>query len=144
MRFCDGVGQSRATGTLTVAVDTQGRGIGRAMLDEMTRYMDSREFALQGLFTHPQSPTHIRLYEAYGFRMKRITLVKDRVVRPATDLPVTVRCFSELPASGKPSVLRECRRMAESVYGGLDLGGKPCRSTGPVLVTRFCSGRKVQ
>ena len=56
--------------------------------------------------------------------MKRITLVKDRVVRPATDLPVTVRCVSELPASGKPSVLRECRRMAESVYGGLDLGGE--------------------
>ena len=111
-------------GPLTVAVDAWGRGIGRAMLDEMTRFMDSRKFALQGLFTHPQSPTHIRLYEDYGFRMKRITAVMERAVKADGEMPAEVRCFSDLPSSEKPAVLRECRRIAESVYGGLDLGGE--------------------
>jgi hypothetical protein len=51
-------------GPLTVGAELWGRGVGCGMLDAMTLYMDSRNFALQGLFTHPQSLTHIRLYEA--------------------------------------------------------------------------------
>ena len=111
-------------GPLTVDVDAWGRGIGRAMLDEMTRYMNSRGFSLQGLFTHPQSATHIRLYEAYGFRMKRITAVMDRTVRPETGMPPTARLFSELAASERPAVLDACRSIAGSVYRGLDLTGE--------------------
>ena len=45
-------------GPLTVAVDAWGREIGRAMLDEMARFMDSRKFALQGLFTHTLSDAY--------------------------------------------------------------------------------------
>ena len=111
-------------GPLTVAVGAWGRGIGRAMLDEMTGYMDSRGFALQGLFTHPQSATHIRLYEAYGFRMKRITAVMDRAVRPEAGMPETARLFSELPASERPGALDQCRSIADGMYGGLDLTGE--------------------
>ena len=111
-------------GPLTVDVDAWGRGIGRAMLDEMAGYMDSHGFALQGLFTHPQSATHIRLYEAYGFRMKRITAVMDRTVRPETEMPPTARLFSELAVSERPAVLDACRSIAGSVYRGLDLTGE--------------------
>jgi len=108
-------------GPLTVDVEVWGRGIGRAMLDAMTRYMDSRNFVLQGLFTHPQSPTHIRLYEAYGFRMQRITAVMDRAVDAAREMPPTVRFYSELTEKDRRAALAECRRIADGAFSGLDL-----------------------
>lgn len=108
-------------GPLTVDVEVWGRGIGRAMLDAMTRYMDSRNFVLQGLFTHPQSPTHIRLYEAYGFRMQRITAVMDRAVDAAPEMPPTVRFYSELTEKNRQAALVECRRIADGAFSGLDL-----------------------
>lgn len=111
-------------GPLTVDVDVWGKGIGRAMLDEMTRYMDSRSFALQGLFTHPQSSTHIRLYEAYGFRMKRIIAVMDRTVDAATAMPPTARFFSQLQDKDRQAVLVECREIAGGLCTGLDLGAE--------------------
>lgn len=111
-------------GPLTVDVDVWGKGIGRAMLDEMTRYMDARSFALQGLFTHPQSSMHIRLYEAYGFRMRRITAVMDKMVEPSSRMPLTARLFSELSEKERQSVLVECGEIANGVFSGLDLGAE--------------------
>ena len=108
-------------GPLTVDVEVWGRGIGRAMLDAMTLYMDSRNFALQGLFTHPQSPTHIRLYEAYGFRMQRITAVMEQAVDAAPEMPPAARFYSELTKTDQQAVLAECRRIADGVFPGLDL-----------------------
>lgn len=111
-------------GPLTVDVEAWGKGIGRAMLDEMTRYMDSRDFAFQGLFTHPQSPTHIRLYEAYGFRMKRVTAVMDRAVDTAPEMPPSAGLFSDLPNGDREAALTECRGIADGIYTGLDLGAE--------------------
>lgn len=108
-------------GPLTVDVDAWGRGIGRAMLDAMTRYMDRRGFALQGLFTHPQSPTHIRLYEAYGFRMSRITAVMEKPVEAPPEIPASITLFSELKEAERPAVLAACREVAGAVYVGMDL-----------------------
>ena len=111
-------------GPLTVDVDQWGRGIGRSMMDAMTGYMDSRGFTLQGLFTHPQSPTHIRLYESYGFRMNRITAVMAKDVAAAAELPGTARLFSELAEEDRRVAIAECRNIAETVYPGLDLAGE--------------------
>lgn len=111
-------------GPLTVDVDVWGRGIGRAMLQAMTQYMDQRRFALQGLFTHPQSPTHIRLYEAFGFRMQRITAVMEKSVKAAPELPTGVRLFSELRDEDRQAALAECRTISGGVFAGLDLSGE--------------------
>lgn len=108
-------------GPLTVDVDVWGRGIGHAMMDAMTRYMDRRGFALQGLFTHPQSPTHIRLYEAYGFRMSRITAVMEKPVKAPPAIPASVSLFSQSNEAGRAGVLAECREIAGAVYEGMDL-----------------------
>lgn len=108
-------------GPLTVDVEHWGKGIARAMLDAMTGYMDTRGFSLQGLFTHPQSAKHIRLYEAYGYRMQRITAVMAREIGPraaAGDLLL----FSALNDSGRQEQLAACAQIAGSVYPGLDLG----------------------
>lgn len=111
-------------GPLTVDVEAWGRGIGRSMMDAMTAYMDSCDFALQGLFTHPQSPTHIRLYESYGFRMNRITAVMEKAVAAPPELPGAARLLSELAENNREAAIAECREIAETVYPGLDLTGE--------------------
>lgn len=108
-------------GPLTVDVDYWGRGIARAMMDAMTGYMDGRGFALQGLFTHPQSAKHIRLYEAYGFRMQRITAVMAKDIEPDRSDSGPIALISVLADSEKDAAIATCAGIAESVYPGLDL-----------------------
>ena len=83
-------------GPLTVDVDLWSCGIARAMMPAMIDYMDREGFAVQGLLTHPQSPKHIRLYEAFGFRMDLITGVMDKTVDLDLPWPDPVRLYSEL------------------------------------------------
>jgi ribosomal protein S18 acetylase RimI-like enzyme len=108
-------------GPLTVDVDHWGKGIARAMMDAMTGYMDDRGFSLQGLFTHPQSAKHIRLYEAYGFRMQRITAVMAKDI--ASDRPDSgpLTLLSALGEEEKKAAIAACVGITESVYPGLDL-----------------------
>lgn len=108
-------------GPLTVDVDHWGRGIARAMMDAMTGYMDDRGFALQGLFTHPQSAKHIRLYEAYGFRMQRITAVMAKEIEPDRPDSGPIALFSALADREKNAALAACVGITDSVYPGLDL-----------------------
>ncbi len=108
-------------GPLTVDVDQWGRGIGHAMMDEMVAWMDRRGFALQGLFTHPQSPTHIRLYEGYGYRMQRVTGVMAKDVAGGAVYPDGVAPFSGLPAAEREAALAECRAVTDSIFPGFDL-----------------------
>lgn len=111
-------------GPLTVDVRYWGRGIARAMMDAMMAYMDAGGFKLQGLFTHPQSAKHIRLYEEYGFRMQHITAVMDKQVAENAKLPGDCRLFSELDDAQCDEAVRRCREIADSIHPGLDLGGE--------------------
>ena len=62
-------------GPVTVAPEHWGKGFARLLMTKLIDIADRSGFAFTGLFTHPQSPKHIRLYESYGFRMQRITAV---------------------------------------------------------------------
>tara|TARA_R110000868_G_scaffold29889_6_gene110997 strand:+ start:13487 stop:14434 length:948 start_codon:yes stop_codon:yes gene_type:complete len=108
-------------GPLTVDVKHWGKGIARAMMDAMVGYMDARGFALQGLFTHPQSAKHIRLYEEYGFRMQRITAVMDRQVDLSQAMPPATMLYSSLGATAQRAALEQCRSIAGTIEAGLDL-----------------------
>ena len=114
-------GSAGILGPLTVDVELWSRGIARAMMVEMTAWMDRRGFALQGLFTHPQSPKHVRLYETFGFELERITGVMDKQVAADAVLADGVRLYSQLDAAGQAAALEACRAVAGSVYPGLDL-----------------------
>lgn len=111
-------------GPLTVDVRFWGRGIARAMMDAMMAYMDAQGFALQCLFTHPQSATHIRLYEEYGFRMQRVTGVMDKHVDGAHQMPAKTTLFSSLGEGERETALKQCRAIANGIYPGLDLTGE--------------------
>jgi hypothetical protein len=90
------------------------------MMPELIKRLDARRHTLTGLFTHPQSPKHIRLYESFRFWMQRPTAVMEKAVAAAA-IPAGVLLFSRLDAAGKHSAVRDARVVAETIYPGLDL-----------------------
>lgn len=107
-------------GPLTVDVAVWSRGVARAIMPHLVARLDARRHAFSGLFTHPQSAKHIRLYESFGFWMQRPTAVMEKAVA-ATGLPAGVRCFSDLDAAAKRAAIKDMRAVAETVYPRLDL-----------------------
>lgn len=108
-------------GPLTVDVDYWSRGIARALMDPVTQWIDASGFDFVGLLTHPQSPKHIRLYEAYGYAMDRITAVMGKPIA-AAGLPPEATLFSALSAGEREAARAACREVADTIHPGLDLG----------------------
>ncbi len=107
-------------GPLTVDVEFWGQGIARAMMGPMVDYIDAGGFEFSGLLTHPQSASHVRLYEAFGFWMQRITGVMSKPVDPGAPTG-DVMLLSAMGEAEVQGALAACRDIAFSVHPGLDL-----------------------
>lgn len=107
-------------GPLTVHPDHWGHGIARHMMAPMIDEIDRRNHEFVGLITHPQSPSHIRLYEAHGFWMERITGVMAKPVDPGVDNG-DWGLISGLSGGAAERAFATCRRIADSNFPGLDL-----------------------
>lgn len=118
--FCMDWGSVGILGPLTVDVDYWSQGVARALMPEMVALLDRRGHTMSGLFTHPQSPMHIRLYESYDFWMQRPTAVMEKTPDPALRA-FGVRLYSDLSGDEQEAALRDCRAVADTVYPGLDL-----------------------
>ena len=95
-------------------------GVGRVLMDRLVALIDQRRPGLAGLFTFPGSPTHIRLYESYGFVSNTLTPVMAKPVPPAASAADSTR-YSLLSPANQASALAACRAVAGSVFLGLDL-----------------------
>ena len=104
-------------GPVMVHPDRQGQGIARKLMDALARLFDDGGFGFIGLFTHLQSPLHIRLYEQYGFIMQRPTSVMSKAAEDGPD----VTAFSALGGAEQRHALAGMRAVAEGLYPGLDL-----------------------
>src|SRR5438874_3155599 len=62
-------------GPLTVEPSLWDRGVARALLAETMTFFDRWGVTHAGLFTFPQSPKHLSLYESYGFLPRFLTPV---------------------------------------------------------------------
>lgn len=80
-------------GPLTVEPSLWDRGVARALLDATMAHFDERGVGHRGLFTFPQSPKHISLYQSYGFLPGYLTSVLSKRVSEPRDGWAT---FSEL------------------------------------------------
>lgn len=79
-----------------------------------------RQVRLAGLFTSPNSPKHLGLYQKYGFRPRYLTAVMAKTVANVTpDLPS--RRFSQLAESDKMAALAASRSLTERLFAGLDV-----------------------
>lgn len=109
-------------GPLTVAPELWSRGVGRQLMDAMIGVIDRGGFAFTGLFTFPQSPTHIRLYESYGFRMQRVTAILSKAV--VAHLPPEGLRLVSGPGDDVEAAVADAAAVTETVFPGLDVGAE--------------------
>jgi GNAT superfamily N-acetyltransferase len=110
-------------GPVTVDPEHWDKGLARLLMPALVQKIDEGRFAFAGLFTHPQSPKHIRLYEAFGFEMQHVTAVMAKPVdAPAATCDATR--FSRLDPSERKAVLASIRELTGSVFPALELGGE--------------------
>jgi GNAT superfamily N-acetyltransferase len=94
------------------------QGIARAMLPETLAIFERWQTKLVGLFTFPQSATHLRLYQAFGFWPRHFTpILAKAVAAPATNAGALLLSA----ARERPAVVAACRALTDAIFPGLDL-----------------------
>jgi N-acetylglutamate synthase-like GNAT family acetyltransferase len=104
-------GRIAVVGPITVHPDRWSGGIGRALMAASTARIDAGPFDHAALFTHPQSATHLRLYQSFGFWPGQLTAVMSREIAGT----------EAKRSAGRPVDVAEAREIAQAVYAGLDL-----------------------
>jgi predicted N-acetyltransferase YhbS len=108
-------------GPLTVDPAFWGRGIAHQLVAHMMDLVVLRDARLAALFTMPQSATHLRLYESFGFAPMSLTPIMTKPMGKGASTN-SGRRFSALAADERPAILAQCRAVSSAVYDGLDLG----------------------
>lgn len=107
-------------GPLTVRPDLWDRGIARRLLGPTMELLDRWGTRQAALFTFPDSPKHIALYEKFGFRRQALTPIMAKAVGgPAGGGQWST--FSAMPRPLRAPALAACRALTEAIYRGLDL-----------------------
>ena len=115
-------GRVAALGPVAVDPDDWGRGIARELMPPILALFARRGVTLAGLFTHPHSPKHIRLYERFGFEVGSLTAVMAKEVAAREGRAEGLELLSALSPFARRDAILGCRRVASSLYDGLDLG----------------------
>jgi GNAT superfamily N-acetyltransferase len=107
-------------GPLTVRPDLWDRGIASRLMEPVLDLFEQWGVRQAALFTFPQSPRHIGLYQKFGFWPQHLTPVMEKPVAPSTRAapPAT---YSTLPEDEREAALTACRDVTDSIYEGLDL-----------------------
>jgi predicted N-acetyltransferase YhbS len=108
-------------GPLSVAPSFAGRGIARLLMRQSMARADAQGFDLAALFTVPDSPTHIRLYESFGYVPNTLTPVMTKEVGSSDRPPSAFSLYSGLSHDAQSAVVKSCRDVAGSIFPGLDL-----------------------
>ena len=110
-------------GPLTVRPDLWDQGIAQRLLTAtmgLFAHWGTRQAAL---FTLPQSPKHLALYQKFGFWPQYLTPVMSKPVGGATTAG-RWSTYSEVPVHALETCLTTCRALTHAVYPGLDVGGE--------------------
>ncbi len=140
-------GNVAVLGPLTVHPADWATGVGGRLMRAAERMLDRRGFVHTALFTHPQSPGHLRLYQRHGFWPGALHAVMSRAVVDSdrSGKPEAVR-LDALGATAREAALAGCRSVARAVFRGLDLTreieGLAAQTLGDTLVLR--RGRAVR
>jgi predicted N-acetyltransferase YhbS len=111
-------------GPIFVHPDQSGRGIARMLVAKMVELADARAAKLSGLFTFPESATHLRLYESFGFASQALTPIMTKAPDSGNAASAALGAgtlFSKLSDSERRGALRQCGRITDASFPGLDL-----------------------
>jgi len=109
-------------GPLTVEPALWDTGVARALLTETMPFFDRWGVTHAGLFTFPQSPKHLALYQSYGFQPRFLTPVLAKPIASADE--AEAEAGDRGTASGSPdleTVIAWCARVTDETYPGLDV-----------------------
>jgi GNAT superfamily N-acetyltransferase len=108
-------------GPLTVRVDLWDRGIATRLMEPVMDLFERWGVRHAALFTWPESPKHIALYNKFGFWPQQLNpVLATQISAPVA--PVTYATFSSAREQGSgDDVLEHCRDVAGAIYPGLDL-----------------------
>lgn len=110
-------------GPLTVRPDLWDRGIARRLLDTTMDLFARWGTRQAALFTFPDSPKHIALYEKFGFRRQAPTPIMAKAVGCAAG-GGQWSTFSSVPRHCRAPTLAACGALTEAIYPGLDVQGE--------------------
>jgi GNAT superfamily N-acetyltransferase len=106
-------------GPLTVRVELWGRGIAGRLMDPIMNLFDQWQIQQAALFTFPQSPKHIGLYQKFGFWPQYLTPLMEKRIAKLGESDATT--LSAVPETRRSGILRACREVTDSIFQGLDL-----------------------
>lgn len=108
-------------GPLSVRPDVWDRGIAQALLRETMELFSAWGTRHVGLFTWPNSPKHVALYQRFGFWPRFLTAVMSRPVEAPPDTAVAATEFTTLPTARHAEVLDGVAELTGRIYDGLDV-----------------------
>lgn len=107
-------------GPLSVRPELWDQGIASGLMESTVALFDRWGTAHAGLFTFPQSPRHLGLYQKFGFWPRFLTPVLAK--RPVAGPPSSPALrYTELPPAERLRALDACRELTATAYDGLDL-----------------------
>jgi GNAT superfamily N-acetyltransferase len=107
-------------GPLTVRVDLWDQGIATRLMEPVMDLFERWGVRHAGLFTWPESPKHIGLYNKFGFWPQQLNPVLA-VETSAPARPVDYETFSTVREGSGNDILKQCREVTGAIYEGLDL-----------------------
>ena len=108
-------------GPLTVEPSHWDTGVARALLAETMPFFERWGVAHAGLFTFPQSPKHLALYQSYGFLPRFLTPVLAKPLTTAEADPADAGRWATATDADLATVTAGCARVTHATYSGLDL-----------------------
>jgi GNAT superfamily N-acetyltransferase len=94
-------------------------GVARQLLDAAMPIFDRWGSRVVGLFTFPERPTHIRLYQSFGFWPRSLTAIMARPVSGPSGVPGAMSLADH--ASERRDLIAQCADLTNSIFAGLDL-----------------------
>jgi GNAT superfamily N-acetyltransferase len=110
-------------GPLTVDPVVWDKGIGKRLVAEAVHQFDLWEITHRGLFTFPESPKHISLYQKFGFWPRFLTALMELKSPTASGNPAYV-LWSQLGEEKGRRVGSWCASVTDAIYRGLNVSSE--------------------
>jgi GNAT superfamily N-acetyltransferase len=106
-------------GPLSVRPDHWDHGVAKALVEVTLDLFAAWSVELAGLFTFPQSPKHIGLYQRFGFWPRFLTPIMSKLVE--TGDARGWLSYSAATVEERTSYLTGCAELTDAIYDGLDV-----------------------
>jgi GNAT superfamily N-acetyltransferase len=107
-------------GPLSVRPELWDQGVASRLMEATVELFDRWGTAHAGLFTFPQSPKHLGLYQKFGFWPRFLTPVVAKAPIAPRRSPQPIR-YTALPPAERARAVDACRRLTATAHEGLDL-----------------------